>query len=870
MVSSSRALVCAIVLCCNFLTLTAEAGQSPDASTASISSAVTVLPFRVRDAEFSTALNAIVAVRESANQLTVYYPDTAATYDVNLPAAPTCVGVSPDGRHAAVGYNGFVSDVDLSTRSLLQTLPASSNVIDVIHGGTWVYAFGTDGNVRSVNLSTGVWSTPSYSFRNPAASRLHPAGDRIYGADRNTSPDDIIRFNTSTGPAVLAYDSVYHGDYAMCGNVWIGADGVRLFTACGNTFRASNSADLDIRFAGKLSQEGRITWVANAQTGNIVAVLPAESSYCPSYPCPARADNEIHYYAYDNLLYRGKAVLPTFSSEGKSSPSRGRWLFYNADGTKQYVVVQADSTFGITNDWGVVTVDCAGATVSVTPATATVPGTGGPLSLTVLGSAGCGWSASSSATWMQTSTTGVGDGTVTVNVSTNPTSAPRTGTITVGNAFVSITQSGATAPPPPEPSNVVVSLPFRIVDAEYSASLNAIIAVSDANALQIYQPATRALTSVALDAIPTCVGVSRDGKFAAVGHSGSISYVDLVKGVVVKKLAVSTDVLDIVLPGNGYVYAFPRRDQWQAVRIVNVDTNVETLTSSTIYAGSLARLHPTQPWIFSTDNGLSPSSIEKFDISKATAPVVGTSWASGCINVWFADDGTRMYTACGTIMSSTADPKTDMQYLGKLGNDPAIRWLTDSPALGSIAVLPLYNGPIYTPTSTRSDQEIHYYTRDFFAVQGKFVLPSVKVEDKQWQTRGRWHFVTPDGLKQYVVVQADSESGMLNDFGVVTIDCSSASTTLFHRLMPARRHIAAPISVASAVTVPASGGTVEVMVTDAPGCAWKATPSASWMNTFSAGIGNGTVSISVSANTGAARTGTVTVGTSTLTINQSR
>ena len=212
---------------------------TPAAQSASVPDGVTALPFRVKDAEFSTALNAIVAVRDTPNQLAIYDPESGSSFGVNLPAAPTCVAVSPDGLRAIVGHNGWISEVDLSGRTLVQTLEVGVNVVDVIHGGNgYAYVFGTDSNVRSFNLGTGGQST-TYSWRDPAAARLHPALDRIYSADRNVSPDDVIRFDIVGGPAVYAYDSVYHGDFSFCGNVWVSADGLRLFTACGNTFHAS-------------------------------------------------------------------------------------------------------------------------------------------------------------------------------------------------------------------------------------------------------------------------------------------------------------------------------------------------------------------------------------------------------------------------------------------------------------------------------------------------------------------------------------------------------------------------------------------------------------------------------------------------------
>lgn len=416
----------------------------------SVTAPITTLPFRVIDAEFSTQLNSIVAVATSPNQLHIYNPDSGALTSVNLPVLPNCVGVSPDGLTAVVGHDAWISQIDLVEHRVLQTIAIPTNVADIVLGPNgYAYAFTPNSYssyTYSINLSTGVQSQ-SYGSRNPAAARLHPSFDRIYGADRYISPDDIIRINIGDGIASYWGDSVYHGDYAMCGNVWISADGVRLFTACGNTFWSTSNTATDMRYAGKLSQEGRIQWVAHsAETSNVV-VLPAYLQYGGG----TRVDNEIHYYTPDFLVYRGKAILPSFQVQNNTWAPRGRWIFFNADGTKQYVIVQADENANLTADYGVVTIDCSNASVSLTPSTITIPATASSVQFSVTGVGGCGWKAVSNATWIDTLSTGVGDGSVTFTASANATAVSRTATITVGNALFTVTQNA------PLPASVVAA-----------------------------------------------------------------------------------------------------------------------------------------------------------------------------------------------------------------------------------------------------------------------------------------------------------------------------------------------------------------------------------------------------------------------------
>jgi hypothetical protein len=76
-----------------------------------------------------------------------------------------------------------------------------------------------------------------------------------------------------------------------------------------------------------------------------------------------------------------------------------------------------------------------------------------------------------------------------------------------------------------------------------------------------------------------------------------------------------------------------------------------------------------------------------------------------------------------------------------------------------------------------------------------------------------------------------------------------------------------PTSVPLAATS-STGNTVAVTATS--GCQWTASTAASWItiNSGNSGSGNGTVTYSVSANTGAARTGTISIAGQTFTVNQ--
>ena len=158
-----------------------------------------------------------------------------------------------------------------------------------------------------------------------------------------------------------------------------------------------------------------------------------------------------------------------------------------------------------------------------------------------------------------------------------------------------------------------------VKDAEYDRINDKLIVVVDSE-LRKYNFETESVTNIALPMPPSSVAISQDGLFAAVGHNALISYVDLTSMTLVETYPVTTDVLDIVLAPNNYIYAFPKADQWEQIRCINIATKEETLSSvSSIYAGTKAKLHPSGNYIYGADNGISPSDIEKYDITEGTA-----------------------------------------------------------------------------------------------------------------------------------------------------------------------------------------------------------------------------------------------------------
>lgn len=329
--------------------------SAPDTVTVAADGQIAPLGRHVVDAEFSTTLDRIVMVSESPHEVAIHDPGTGAETTVALPLPPQCVSVTPDGLHAAVGHAGLISWIDLRAGTLVKTLAVSADVFDVVAGGNgYVYAFPRVDQweeIHTVEVATGT-ETLSGIIRAGTRAKLHPGGIAIYGADNGLSPSDIEKYSIAAGTAQYLYDSPYHGDYAMCGNLWIAEDGARIFTACGNVFRSSSLQAEDMRWTGTLAPTGTtlsVRWASDSIAANEIVVLPGTSWYGGG-----DEDTKVHFHERSFMARTSTVSLPRIAVGGRAFPVRGRFVFHAGSGQARFVLVQVDAAAGLLADYALV------------------------------------------------------------------------------------------------------------------------------------------------------------------------------------------------------------------------------------------------------------------------------------------------------------------------------------------------------------------------------------------------------------------------------------------------------------------------------------------------------------------------------------
>ena len=312
------------------------------------------LPFRPIAAEFSSALDRIIMITANPNRIHIYNPGTLTDTAINLSKPPLSLSVSPDGLHAAVGHDSLVTYVNLTSATVENTFPTSITSPSVVLGASWIYVL-SDWNSISVNTVTGETVPASNAGFYFTGGRLHAAIGAIYGTRDGSSPNDVVKIDVSTGPMTSQTDSVYHGDYPVCGPVLISNDGSRIYTGCRSVFQASTDPSVDMHYTGRLSAfsetnglsgESLLTSLAESAILHRIAVIPAKYIDYETYD-----ESVIQLYESDYLNPIGTFKLPDFQVGQTTYAAHAKRVFFNAASTSLLVLEQADEASGMLYDF---------------------------------------------------------------------------------------------------------------------------------------------------------------------------------------------------------------------------------------------------------------------------------------------------------------------------------------------------------------------------------------------------------------------------------------------------------------------------------------------------------------------------------------
>jgi hypothetical protein len=361
---------------------------------------------------------------------------------------------------------------------------------------------------------------------------------------------------------------------------------------------------------------------------------------------------------------------------------------------------------------------------------ASSPAPGGYATAQIASGEHCAFTAVSNVNWITLASGyyGSGNTALTYLVRPNLTSSPRSGTISLGSQTLTVSQSAAAAAADLNP------LSFKPVAADYDKPLDRIVFVSASpNELHLYDPVTQADQIVPLGYTPLSVSVRPDGLFAAVGHSGSLSYVDLTALTVSKVIPVDMDIAGILLAGSGYAYAFPS-ETGSFTNLNSVQISSGTLTPlDDVYDGNIPRLYADGSSIYVSSTGEGSS---KLDISAGPA-VFASNTPGGTLagNIWLSEDGVRLIESSGIALFTSPVSSQDLQPDGQLNAANSVAWATNSDIQHQTAVI------LGDPTEgAATNAQIQIYADNGLQLQSQQAFPLFTANNQTYIAHGRYIF----------------------------------------------------------------------------------------------------------------------------------
>ncbi|WP_271007539.1 YncE family protein [Paucibacter sp. B51] len=240
---------------------------------------------------------------------------------------------------------------------------------------------------------------------------------------------------------------------------------------------------------------------------------------------------------------------------------------------------------------------------------------------------------------------------------------------------------------PLQPAQTTV-LTHDVLGAAYSAALDAVVTVSarPTATLRLHDLRSGQVRTVPLAVPPTSLSLSADGLRAAVGHDAAVTLLDLraESPEPARRFDVPLAVGSLVLAGDRVVAMGSVSNNSNPIYWLDTKTGLASrfdaaLGGFGIYGTAASALHPSGDRLYMADLGVSPDDVWRMDLSgDAGTGKARNSRYHGehrfCGRLAVAPNGLRIYTACGTVLSSSPNWTDDLVYAGSMKLSATDTW----------------------------------------------------------------------------------------------------------------------------------------------------------------------------------------------------
>jgi hypothetical protein len=504
------------------------------------------------------------------------------------------------------------------------------------------------------------------------------------------------------------------------------------------------------------------------------------------------------------------------------------------------------------------------------PHTLALPAAGGTGTLNVIALAGCGWTASSQAPWVQftSATSGSGNRNVNFTVAAN-SGAARVGSVTIADQTFQVTQDAAAGPVPCTYSLDVTTQTLGSAAGSAATTVRtdpscSWTAASNVAWMSIAGAPTGSGTGAVSLNVAANTGSLRTGTATIAGQALTVTQAGscaLSISPASQSIAATggNGIPIAVTTATGCTWSATTGDDWITITAGASGNGTGTVNFTVAADSGPARTGTItiagQTFTVSQANGCSytinPAS-QSIGAAGGAGSAVTVSTAGGC--AWSATTATSWIT----IASGASGTGNGAVNFTAAANSGATR-------TGTITIA----GQTFTLTQTNGcSYAINPASESIGAGGGAGSPVSVTTA-----AGCAWTATTADNW--ITITSGASGSGNGSVHFTVAADSGPARTatlTIAGQTFTVSQTTGCSYAInPSSQSIGAGGGAGSaVSVTTAAGCAWTATTTDAWITVTSgaSGSGNGAVNFTAAANTGPARTGTITIAGQTFTVTE--
>lgn len=213
----------------------------------------------ITDAVFNRSTNILYYVTSTPNKFVAYdVIGRTVLNEISLSKAPTSLAISEDWTKAAVGHNGFVSAISLTSNTITATHDVDYSVKDISWAENDWFCYTQNGGSFSalhwINTATGAIydDTDKYSLDGSSIVKKVPNQPYLIATRNGTSPSGFFAYDIAT----KSKKSYAHMDLY---NFWFSENGDYIFASNFNVYRTTSSTESTNTFNAEINAIGKIS-----------------------------------------------------------------------------------------------------------------------------------------------------------------------------------------------------------------------------------------------------------------------------------------------------------------------------------------------------------------------------------------------------------------------------------------------------------------------------------------------------------------------------------------------------------------------------------------------------------------------------------